>query len=287
MSSPVVDAHVHLFPPEICNSKDDFCARDEWFGITHSGPMVRMPSVDDLLESMDEAGVDVSIVAAWPWMDPELCRDHNDFLAEICRDHPRLEWLGIVNPDTASAVQEVERLHHLGACGVGELNADAQGFTWEVPERELTDFANACIDLDMPVMAHVSEPVGRSYSGKGTATPPKILQFLDRHPRLKFVAAHWGGGLPFYELMPDVALTLANVTYDSAASTYLYRPEVFSIVSRIVGPKRILWGSDYPILGQRRFLKKARAYVPDDELADITGQNAVDIYKSRIAGEVS
>lgn len=284
--APVVDAHVHLFPPDVVACKDDYCARDGWFGATHSAwPVERFPMAEHLIESMDEAGIDVAVVAAWPWQDPELCRYHNDYLADVCVRFPRLSWLGIVNPATKDAVSELERVEKMGASGIGELNADAQGFAWE-DEDQVREIGELATTLDFPLMAHVSEPVGHDYPGKGTATPPRILEFVQRHPDLRFVAAHWGGGLPFYELMPEVGMALRNVTYDTAASTYLYRPEVFEVVTRIVGGDRVMWGSDFPVLGQRRFLAKARNVLSDAAEELVLGENAVRFYGLRV-GEVA
>lgn len=279
---PVIDAHVHLFPPDVIACRDDYCARDAWFGVTHATwPIERFPQVEALLASMDAAGVDGAIIAAWPWRDPGLCRLHNDFLAEVTRGEPRLGWLGIVNPADAGAAREVERIAALGGLGLGELNADAQGFGWE-DARQVRAVAEIATSLDLPLMAHVSEPLGHDYPGKGTATPPRILAFLEQHPDLRFVAAHWGGGLPFYELMPEVALALRNVTYDTAASTYLYRQEVFDVATRIVGAERVVWGSDYPVLGQRRFLAKARAALPGEAADAVLGGNAARVYGLRV-----
>ncbi len=279
---PVVDAHVHLFPPDVITCRDDYCARDDWFGVTHSTfPIERFPQVETLLASMDMAGVDVAVVAAWPWRDQGICRLHNDFLAEICAREPRLAWLGIVNPGQPGAVEELERARRLGASGIGELNADAQGFAWE-DEGALREVAEIATTLDFPLMAHVSEPVGHDYPGKGTATPPRILAFVEQHPDLRLVAAHWGGGLPFYELMPEVGLAMRNVSYDSAASTYLYRHDIFDVVTRIVGPERVLWGSDYPVLGQRRFLQKAREALPEVMVEPVLGGNAARVYGLRV-----
>lgn len=279
---PVVDAHVHLFPPDVITCRDDYCARDDWFGVTHSTfPIERFPQVETLLASMDMAGVDVAVIAAWPWRDQGICRLHNDFLAEICAREPRLAWLGIVNPGQPGAVEELERARRLGASGIGELNADAQGFAWE-DEGALREVAEIATTLDFPLMAHVSEPVGHDYPGKGTATPPRILAFVEQHPDLRLVAAHWGGGLPFYELMPEVGLAMRNVSYDSAASTYLYRHDIFDVVTRIVGPERVLWGSDYPVLGQRRFLQKAREALPEVMVEPVLGGNAARVYGLRV-----
>ena len=194
---PVVDAHVHLFPPDVITCRDDYCARDDWFGVTHSTfPIERFPQVETLLASMDMAGVDVAVVAAWPWRDQGICRLHNDFLAEICAREPRLAWLGIVNPGQPGAVEELERARRLGASGIGELNADAQGFAWE-DEGALREVAEIATTLDFPLMAHVSEPVGHDYPGKGTATPPRILAFVEQHPTYGWSRRTGAEGCPF------------------------------------------------------------------------------------------
>ena len=47
---------------------------------------------------------------------------------------------------------------------------------------------------------------------------------------------------------------MENVYFDTAASPYLYSPTIFESVARIVGAERILLGTDYPLLPQKRLL---------------------------------
>jgi hypothetical protein len=70
------------------------------------------------------------------------------------------------------------------------------------------------------------------------------------------ILAHWGGGFFFYELMPEVARAAADVFYDTAASPFLYRPLIYSLALKIVGPDRILFGSDYPLLPPGRYFSE-------------------------------
>jgi predicted TIM-barrel fold metal-dependent hydrolase len=92
---------------------------------------------------------------------------------------------------------------------------------------------------------------------------------------LKLVCAHWGGGLPFYGLMPEVARSLSNVFFDTAATVFLYKPEIFEQVSRIIGSDKILFGTDYPLLGQNRVLAQVQsARLPEIDKAKILGDNA-------------
>jgi predicted TIM-barrel fold metal-dependent hydrolase len=252
----VIDAHTHLFPDEVVKDRRRHLERDSWFGALYASPDIVLVTPEDMIASMDDAGIAMSVVCGWPWQDMGHCRAHNDFLAEVGRRYPgRIAWLAIVNPTDAGAAGEVERAMSMGASGVGELNADGQGFSWERPS-ELAEFSAYCTDANVPVLIHCSEPVGHPYPGKGTATPERLLRFIEVNRELRIVAAHWGGGLPFYELMPEVAELTSNVVYDSAASTYLYRWDVFPVVERLIGDGRMLFGTDYPLLKQRPFLRR-------------------------------
>jgi predicted TIM-barrel fold metal-dependent hydrolase len=254
----VIDAHVHIFPPEMVAERSPFIARDRWFELLYTNPKALLASAETLIAAMDEAGVERAVLCGFPWSDVGLCREHNDYMADAARRFPdRLSWLGILRPQDAGGPAEAERCFELGAVGIGELNADAQGFDWRETET-LRPLVETCVERDRPLLLHASEAVGHHYPGKGTATPDKLLTFIEAFGELRIVAAHWGGGLPFFELMPEVGAATKNVVYDCAASTYLYQPKVFRSVLDVVGPERVLFGSDYPVLRMDRFLKRVQ-----------------------------
>ena len=49
---------------------------------------------------------------------------------------------------------------------------------------------------------------------------------------------------------------MENVYFDTAASPFLYSPDIFESVTQIVGAERILLGTDYPLLPQTRLLSQ-------------------------------
>ncbi len=229
---------------------------------------------------MAAAGVTQAVACGFPWRDLGLCREHNAYLDAVARtSRGRLAWLATVPPGLGpDAAAEAQRCLDLGAAGLGELNADAQGFDWREP-ASLAAVVDVCVARDRPLLLHASEPVGHEYRGKGTATPDRLLPFLSAFPNLRVVLAHWGGGLPFYELMPEVAAVAARVVYDSAASTYLYRPQVFRTVLDIVGPERVMFGSDFPVLRQAPFLRRVReAGLRTDEATLVLADTARQLY---------
>lgn len=279
MAHKVVDAHTHLFSPDVITRRDDFVRRDRWFGHLYENPNAKLAAAEDIVSSMDAAGIQMSVVCGFPWEDSGICREQNDFMAETCSLAPdRLAFTAIVVPNDPGAAQEAERCFNLGAVGIGELNADAQNFDLLDP-ASVADLMHACRTHEKPVMMHASEPVGHNYPGKGASTPDKLVHWLSTYSEQAVVLAHWGGGLPFYELMPEVHAVTRNVTYDSAATTYLYRQDVFRHVTELAGPQRVLFASDYPVLGQQRLLKRVTRLLGDDPCYDgLIGQNAARVY---------
>jgi predicted TIM-barrel fold metal-dependent hydrolase len=278
---PIVDAHVHIFPYEIVHHRERFFEREDWFQQLYSSQRSRLATAEELIASMDACGIEISIACGFPWRDEGLCRYHNDYMRESAnRFGGRIAWLAICSPVTGdSAVRSLVDAFDNGASGVGELNADAQGFDLAEPDT-LELIAEICILQDKPAMFHLSEPMGHDYPGKGRSTPDKLLKLLASFPDLRVVAAHWGGGLPFYELMPEVRTGTVNLAYDSAASTYLYDHRIFESTVELVGEERVLFASDFPVLRQEPLLEqvKNRPWRSSATLAKVLGDNAMKVY---------
>lgn len=273
----IVDFHTHVFPEEILRSRESYAKRDPWFAECYGNPRSRAVDASALIASMDRAGIDMSVVCGFCWRDPGLCAFHNDYIIDVVRRYPnRLVGLAVVQPAKGAGVMaELQRCLSAGLRGVGELNADAQGFGLD-DFTLLEPMVSTLVDAGALMLLHTSEPVGHLYPGKGNADPRVVYRFISRFPNLKLICAHWGGGLPFYELMPEVAATAKNVLYDTAASTLLYDMSVFRLAADMVGHHKILFGTDYPLLRQDNFLNRVRGLeLPGPTLNAILGDNAL------------
>ena len=203
---------------------------------------------------MDGMNVEVTVCFTWPFADPALCAEANDWLAAQVRRHPgRLIGFGVVQPAAPGAAEEAARCARLGLRGIGELNADAQGWALE-DDAALAPLVRACVDAGLPWTLHCSEPVGHAYPGKGTATPDRVVSLAERHGDLQLICAHLGGGLPFYAHMHEVRELCRRLWFDTAAVPFLYDPTVYASVVELVGADRILLGSDHPLLRIPRYL---------------------------------
>ena len=275
----IVDFHTHILPPDIIVDRSSYLARDGTLAALFADPQAPMCTAEELISAMDEAGVDMAVTLGIGWTNPEIARLSNDYLLESATRYPRrLVPFCSANPAWGdAALREVERCARQGAKGVGEIHPDTQGFDFASPEA-MGPFMEVLRSLWLILLTHSSEPVGHNYPGKGSITPSVLMRFVERYQDVPIVCAHWGGGLPFYNLMPEVHSALANTYFDSAASPFLYRASIFSVAPPLIGPGSVLFGSDYPLVKPARIIRQIRAAsLLDHEKKAILGGNAMKL----------
>ena len=128
------------------------------------------------------------------------------------------------------------------------------------------------------MLVHVTEPAGHAYAGKQGLSLASLYAFARAASGVNIIAAHWGGGLPFYALMPEVREALATTYFDTSAEHLLYDISIYRRVIDLVGAERVLWGSDFPLISQAKGLERTmRAGLSDEEFVAITGGNAAGL----------
>jgi predicted TIM-barrel fold metal-dependent hydrolase len=262
----IIDFHSHVVPPRIKNNRRRYIDSDPCFAALYAQEGARLATAEELIASMDESGIDISVILNIGWTTHEMCRETNDYILESVARYPdRLIGFCSIQPNSPeAALDEIERCARGGARGIGELRPDMQLFDLR-DEGIMAPFTQKLKERNLILLTHSSEPVGHTYPGKGAVTPQMLYLFITRYPDLTIVCAHWGGGLPFYALMPEVKRALKNVYFDTAASPLLYGLGVYEQVILLVGGGRILFGSDYPLLEPRRALEEVAALGLDQE----------------------
>jgi len=257
-------------------NRSKYIDSDSCFAILYSSPDAKLATADELIASMDEEGIDISVVLNIGWTTHELCVETNDYILECIARYPkRLIGFCCVQPQSfEAAVDEIERCAKGGIRGVGEMRPDMQ--LLDLRDEEVTKpFIEVITKHNLILLTHASEPVGHEYPGKGGITPDILYPLITSFPDLILVCAHWGGGLPFYALMPEVKKAMRNVFFDTAASPLLYSPQIYNQVIQLVGADKILFGSDYPLLAQSRLLKEINALdLPEETKHPILSGNA-------------
>lgn len=252
MKGHLIDAHTHIFPPDIPARWDWYAEKDPYFAdLTRETPQSRVreawSTAEETLAAADEAGVEVIVMQGWYWRDMDLCRRHNDYMYELTQRYPdRFAAYASINPVFgADAVREVERCWEMGFSGVGELGPGGDGYSLDDPG--LLDVLAAAEALHLPVNFHVGEPVGHVYPGKDLTPVEGFYDIAKRFPELQLILAHMGGGLPYYELWPHIRAAFRNVWYDLAANPLLYHIRAVRAAVDLAGPEKILFGTDFPL----------------------------------------
>jgi len=272
----IIDFHTHVFPLRVKQKRSQYIDRDPCFALLYAKKEAKIATTEELIESMDRAGIDISVIVNLGWITHELCVETNDYILESIARYPkRLIGFCTVQPQSLNAaIAEIERCARGGARGIGEMRPDMQLLDLG-DDPIITPFMTAIKQHRLIFLTHASEPAGHDYPGKGIITPDILYPFITTHPDVTIVCAHWGGGLPFYALMPEVQKALQNVYFDTAASPFLYQPQIYTLVSQLVGADKILFGSDYPLLSQTRLLQEINsAALTEEEKRLITGENA-------------
>ncbi len=273
----IIDFHTHIFSTRMKNNREKYVDRDPLFRLLYSNPNAKLATADDLIAGMDEHGIDISVVLNLAWSSQELCRETNDYILEsVSRFPDRLVGFCMIRLDSLeTALEELERCIKNGIKGIGEIRP-SRGLLSNI--AILKPIVQKIIDNNLILLTHASEPLGHIYPGKGDITPEALYPFITSFPGLKLVCAHWGGGLPFYALMPEVKKSLENVFFDSAASPYLYTSEVYNQVASLVGAEKILFGTDYPLLSPKRLLTEIETISLTQTIKNqILGENALKL----------
>ncbi len=248
----IIDCHTHIFPEEICKNRESFFS-DKAFRMLYESEKSKLVGWEGMLAYMDENKIDRVFAMSFPWNDPENCDLHNRYMAESGK-LSRGRLLPFAIPHRGAKIhREIKNLKEMGIFGIGELafydgglNDENYGF--------LEDVFSAACENSMPLCLHVNEPLGHSYPGKYPPDLERVASLIGQFPDLTIILAHWGGGMFIYELMPEIKELFANVWYDTAASPFLYERKIYEIAREILGEK-ILFGSDYPLLGVKRYIR--------------------------------
>jgi predicted TIM-barrel fold metal-dependent hydrolase len=275
----IIDFHTHVFPPFFREHGASLFSDEPDFRVLYGTSDAKIAGVRQLLRDMDEGEIERSVVFGFPWRREDLYRRHNDYILDAVHRHPeRLIGFCCFSPLSPGGPAEAERCLEAGLSGVGELAVYGSGLSAEIAGA-LREVLVQCAARDAVMLLHTNEPVGHDYPGKTPMTLSEIYRFLKTCPENRIVLAHWGGGLFFYGLMKkETKEVLRNVWFDTAASPYLYTPDIYRVAGEVIGYDKILFGSDYPLLKPKRYFDEMiSSGLSPDRFRQITGGNAADL----------
>lgn len=217
--------------------------------------------VETTIAAMDEAGVRLGLICAW-W-GPQGSLISNDEVAALVRKHPD-RFVGIGSVDLyrpMDGIRELRRcVRELGFKGLRIVQ-----WLWNLPptDRRYYPLYAECIELGIPFCFQVGHtgPLCPSEPGRPI---PYIDEVAIEFPELKIVGGHIG--YPWTVEMIAVATKHPNVYIDTSAYTAKRYPREFVDYLKANGRKKVLFGTNYPMLTAAMCLKDLDALGLDDEV---------------------
>jgi len=284
--TPIVDMHTHfLVRPVLEQCLPHSVATDR--GHHQLPPHLftlfeKMMRPQGVIEDMDRLRIDMSVVSSAAviaplyWAEPSvalgLAQQLNDTAAEWAAASPKRIIGSFVLPlqDVDMALIEFKRAVQDLGLKVANVPAEVRGVY--LGDARFRPFWEAAQDLGVLTFMHpdgAKDPwffqwgmwnsLGQSLEEAKFMASVVYEGVLETYPRLKLVLAHGGGYFPHNmgrldrnvknapHSMKNITRKpsdfLKNVYYD----TCLYDPTVLSALVKIVGPERLLLGSDWPI----------------------------------------
>ncbi|MBU1341279.1 MAG: amidohydrolase family protein [Proteobacteria bacterium] len=271
----IIDSHTHIFPEQVKQDRSRYFENEPEFKLLYQSSKAAISNIVELMESMDTHQVDISVICGFPWRNPEYTRQNNDVIIESVQKYPtRIKGLACFDATWEGAAHETQRCIDAGLCGAGELAFYLSG---------IDKTALACLDPVMevlrdngglPCMIHTNEPVGHPYPGKTPVTLEQIYSLAKTFPDNKIILAHWGGGIFFYNIMKkETKDVFKNIWYDTAASLFLYDPQIYDLAATAGIMEKVLFGTDFPLLKPDRYYK------------DMDNSNITPLQKQQVLGE--
>lgn len=233
-------------------------------------PQAELP-IEATIAAMDQANVSLGLLSAWH--SPAGVLISNDEVHTWAAQHPD-RFAGVAAVDLSkpmAAVRELRRaITELGFKGLRVIP-----WLWDAPptDRRYYPLYAACVELGVPFFTQVGHtgPLRPSETGRPI---PYVDQVALDFPELVIVGGHIG--YPWTEEMIAVARKHENVYIDTSAYTAKrYPPELVRYMRTDGGRRKVLFGSNYPMISHHRALEALDALELDDETRELfLGGNA-------------
>ena len=276
----IIDAHSHIFPDNIAKG-----ALSKLQAGSNAGIFCEATE-KALTASMAQAGIDLCINLPCG-TNPAKVRQINQLSARRNSRQKRIFSIGCIHPDCTDVKGELALVAQLGLKAV-KIHPYFQNHDFDDPAY--LRLMEAAGELGLIVVAHTGTDLG--YPGLYRCTTPMIANVLKSLRGVKLVLAHMGGCGNWEDILEvvadsDVMLDCAyslGCTLDMegkpmAGMPSLLTAEQFMDMEKVLGPERILFGTDSPWMDQRHTLDLflSLPLSPEDQ-ARIPYQNALELY---------
>jgi len=243
--------------PTLRHSQDEiFASLWRW---TRRAARTEAMAVSETIAAMDAGKVDQTLISAW--YAPRNVMISNDEVADfVAQSKGRL--IGVGSVDIAKPMQAVREIRRC----VGQLGFKAirvLPWLWEAPptDRRFYPVYVACAELGVPFCTQIGHtgPLMPSEVGRPVYLDRVALDF----PELKIVGGHIG--YPWTDEAIALVTKHENVYIDTSAYTVRRYPPALVEFMRGHGRRKILFGTNYPMINPDKALEGLDTLGLDDE----------------------
>lgn len=267
----IIDFHTHVFPEKIAAATIETLEKKADVKAATNG------TVDGLLSSMQEAGVDCSVILPVV-TSPRQFDKVNRYAYDINRQYertdgklPTLISFGGIHPECEDYKTQLKLLKSMGMKGI-KLHPDYQGVNFDdIRYMRIVEYAS---ELNMVVLVHAGIDIG--IPNPIRCTPQMSAKVLQDTQASKLVLAHLGGWKMWDEV--EEILVGRNVYFDTAFIQSYISKEQFCRIVENHGAERILFATDSPWSGQYQMVKWIQESGLDTEaIEEIFYRNALNL----------
>jgi predicted TIM-barrel fold metal-dependent hydrolase len=230
----IIDFHTHIYPGPVA-AKILPAAKKK---LNVEVPGTGAPG--DLRRMMQAGGVAGSVLLPLAKGRTDIS-SLNDWILSVSKESEELRAFGAVHPFMKDMEAELDRLASWGIKGVKMMPLLQEVYPDDPRCGRLYE---ALIERKMILVAHAGrDPIDRQ---EIFGTPERFARTVECYPDLRVVLAHLGGLRMWDDVRQHLLPTGGNVYFDTAyVSFYMGRQEMAELI-RDIGPKRVIFGSDYP-----------------------------------------
>lgn len=239
-------------------------------------------SHEDMLRRMDAAGIERAFLVAarnGPLLHRSSYHIPYELVAEAVRQYPdRFHGLAGLDPTLGMAgVRELEK----AVKEYGFIGAHFYPHWFELPpdHAKWYPYYAKCVELDIPVQLQVGQSMlyDPGHRLRSVGRPIALDAVACDFPELKLVGIHVG--IPWTDEMIAMAWKHPNVYIGTDAHSPKYWPEAFVKYIDSYGQDKVIFGTDFPVLGFERTREEIEALgLRPEPLRKLLRGNAMRIY---------
>lgn len=260
----LIDFHTHIYPDAIAQkAADSICKFYELEGGGMNG------TVNGLLERGRQAGIDHFVVLP-VGLKPEHVRSINNFIIGQVAQHTEFTGFGTIHAAMENLEDEIEFIGNAGLKGV-KMHPDTQLF--DIDDPRLFPAYALMQEKGLIAMLHMGD------TRYNFSHPARLRNVLKQFPRLRTMAAHFGGYSMYetaYKCLKDT-----DCFMDISSSLMFMSQETAVHYIRAYGPERLVYGSDFPLWDPvqevRRFQELPLTAAEQEQIAWKTAAAILDL----------